>query len=203
MDVKKITISKEEAKQEYEKYLEIVKVHKERIYEDLKKAYHALSQGNQVIDIFTAFKKTGVNEQGEPKLAISLAGEREVFFHKQDGGAGRFSDRESRWNGTIADVALPDGTFKRWETEKATYGGLRIKRQSIVTKVPPVPAEFVPERGNLNNYYVLWEVDEWVESEAVAAAKDPILLRRINANTFIVFAAWDLTPVEQSIMRGR
>ena len=204
MDVTTISMTEEDAEQKYQEYLEVVKTHKEKYLEDLKKVYKALSDGKKVIDIYKAFKDTGVNEEGDPKLAISVADGRSVFFFKEAGGGGLFSGNDGR-SELVADVRLPGDTFPRWKMMKGTesWNSDRriIRRRKITTKVPLVPAYLMPN-GGLSNYYLLWEVDEWKEEDAPIAAKDPFLLRRINANTFIVFAAWDLTEVEQIVMRG-
>jgi hypothetical protein len=199
MDINTISMSEQEAKESYKSYVEAVKTRKEKYLEDLKKVYLALSQGKKVIDIFEAFKVTGVNEEGDPKLAISLADKREVRFRKESEGGGWFSE-DNAWKEKVADVRLPTNTFPKWRTEKVENASWRrIKRPNITTNVPIVPAHLLPE-GSLERYYLLWEVEEW---KAQAIVKDPFLLRRVNANTFIVFAAWDLTPVEQTVMRGR
>ncbi len=201
MDVKTISMSESEAGEKYQEYLEAVKTRKEGYLKDLKKVYHALKQGKKVIDIYEAFKNTGVNEEGDPKLAISMADKSEVFFFKEDGGAGIFS--KNKWRDEyVVDVRLPGDTFPRWKMRKdPTFDRRIIRREKITTKVPIVPAHLLPN-GSLKNYYLLWEVDEWKEESAPVAVKDPFLLRRINANTFIVFAAWDLTEVEQIVMKG-
>jgi hypothetical protein len=209
MDVKTISMSKTEAEKAYKEYLALVKTRKEGYVEDLKKVYHALKEGRKVMDIYDAFKKTGVDENGDPKLAICKADEKNVFFFKEDGGAGIFSNNTNR-DERVIDVRLPGNTFPRWKMMKnpntdAVKRGweLRriIKRRRITTKVPIVPAHLMP-KGNLSGYYLLWEVDEWKEEAASVAAKDPFLLKRVNANTFIIFAAWDLTEVEQMVMKG-
>lgn len=197
---------KKEAEKAYKEYLAIVKTRKEKYVEDLKKVYHALKEGKKVIDIYAAFRDTGNNEEGDPNLAIAVASEKSVFFFKEDGGAGIFS--KSSWHNEefAVDVRLPDDTFPGWKRIKSPHaydnGRRIIKRQKLTTKVPVVPAHLMP-KGSLKGYYLLWEVDEWKEEEVPVAAKDPFLLRRINANTFIVFAAWDLTEVEQIVMKGQ
>ncbi|MCK5019117.1 MAG: hypothetical protein KAS32_18800 [Candidatus Peribacteraceae bacterium] len=205
MDVATISMPKKEAEKAYKEYLAIVKTRKEEYVEDLKKVYHALKEGKKVIDIYDAFKKTGVNEEGDPKLAIAMADKKEVWFFKEDGGAGIFS--KDKWRDEyVVDVRLPGDTFPRWKMIKSPHAYMKgervIKRQKITTKIPIVPAHLMP-KGNLGNYYILWEVDEWKEEDVPVAAKDPFLLKRINANTFIVFAAWDLTEVEQIVMKGQ
>ena len=206
MDVKTISMPKKDAEKAYGEYLAIVKTRKEKYVDDLKKVYHALKEGKKVIDIYDAFKNTGVNEEGDPKLAIAVANEKSVFFYKEDEGAGTFSKRSWRPDRVMAEVRLPGDTFPRWKMMKhpnPNFTSLRvIRRQKLTTKVPIVPAHLMP-KGSLGGYYLLWEVDEWKEEAAPVVAKDPFLLKRINANTFIVFAAWDLTEVEQIVMRGQ
>lgn len=202
MDVTKITMSKEEAEVAYKEYLEVVKVRKEKQYEDLKKVYRAISKGYKVIDIFDAFKRTS-SENNQPKLAIVRADSRQAFFQKELGGAGVFSDGNlSDWNRQekVSDVRLPGETFSEWEMEDEARGraNWNIKERNIVTNVPLIPGHLLPE-GKLENYYILFEVEEW---NSVATTVDPYLLKRINANTFIVLAEWDVTDVEAVVMRG-
>ena len=196
-----ITIPRGEAKKIYQNYAEVVKGRKEQYLQELKKTYYHLSKGHKVLDIFEVFKKSGVNKSGEPKLAICVASKKTVFFQKQSWGAGHFSEKDEREAGIKADIRLPSNTFSDWKTEK---GGWDKKqdipiRQNITTKVPIVPAHLLPP-GKLNNYYILWEVSDWKE---IPEYKDPFLLMRINANAFVVLAEWDLTKVEQAIIRGR
>ena len=109
----------------------------------------------------------------------------------------------TRNNYTQVDVRIPTTTFD-WKTEKGE-GEFEnediIIRQQIQTQVPIVPAHLLP-KGRLDNYYILFEVNEWTEQPVPPVAKDPYLLRRINSNTFVILAEWDLTEVEQAIMRG-
>ena len=97
----------------------------------------------------------------------------------------------------VSDVRLPAETFPEWENESDDQFA-SIKNRQSQTRVPIIPAHLMP-KGKLENYYIMWEVSEW---KKLAKAEDPFLLRRINANTFIVLAAWDLTEVEQIVMRG-
>ena len=199
MDVATVSMPEDEADKHYREYLEVVKTHKEKYLDDLKKVYYALKKGKKIIDIYEAFKKTGANEAGEPKLAISQADKKFVTFRKEIRGGGMFAD-EAGWQEKAVYVRLPAETFANWKDKDGNVAqqSYLIARKDIRTKVPLIPAHLMPE-GDLSNYYLLWEVDEWQE---IARAKDPFLLKRINANTFIVLAAWDLTEVEQIVMKG-
>ncbi len=203
MNVTTVEMDPESADAKYKEYLEATKTRKEEYLHDLKKVYKALKDGKKVIDIYEAFKDTGVDDDGNPKLAISRADQKECYFHKEDEGAGLFN--ESRWGSDERkiDVRLPGDTFEEWKTERRSANWETIKQRDIVTNVPLVPAHLLPP-GHLKNYYLLWEVDEWKDAtkSSTAAVGDPFLLRRVNANTFIIFAAWDLTDVEKIVMRG-
>lgn len=201
MNAPKIEISKEKAKEIYGDYLEAVKTRKEKYLQDLKQVYYHLSKGNPVLDIYEVFKKSGVNESGEPKLAICQADARECYFRKRELGSGTFS-RFKDW-GKAESVSLPSNTFPDWPRGmiKKEWGEGEIEgilRREVKTTVPIVPAHLLPT-GKLDNYYILWEVSEWNEVPIVA---DPFLLKRINDNAFIVLAEWDLTEVEQAVIRG-
>lgn len=206
MNAPTVEITKEKAKEIYGEYLEIVKTRKEKYLLDLKQVYYHLSQGNKVLDIYEVFKKAGVSKDGDPKLAIVRADAKKCVFHKRELGAGGFNEAISLQDQTVAkrfDVELPTNTFPEWKTEmfKEEWQDeehVKIARQNIQTKTTICPAHLLPN-GKLDNYYLLWEVEEW---DVVPVAKDPFLLKRINSNAFIVLAEWDLTEVEQAVIRG-
>ncbi len=206
MNITTIELDKETATQKYKEYLEINKKQKSKEYSAARRAYRALSKGFKVIDIYAAFEKTGVKPDGNPKLAIVRADAKEAYFTKQGNGAGRFGRNnplEWHYRPTQDDVLLPIATFKDWELIDVTKSHGRwdntYKQENIVTNVPFIPAHIAPQ-AKLENYYILFEVDQW---KSTAKVKDPYLLQRLNANTFIVLAEWDVSPVEASIMRGQ
>jgi hypothetical protein len=63
--------------------------------------------------------------------------------------------------------------------------------------VPIVPVYLRPKRG-LANYHVLWEA-EWRR----IPPHDPMLLRRIGGDMWLVVAQWDLTEVERAALATR
>lgn len=204
MNVTTIELDKEIAIQKYKEYLGVNKRQKAKEYSAARRAYRALSKGLKVIDIYAAFEKTGLKSDGSPKLAIVRADAKTVYFTKEDEGAGRFKHVSPRVWGKQSfkfDVNLPVGTFPEWErTEPLPNSNwMVIKQKELETNVPFVPAHIaVP--GKLENYYILFEVMQW---KATASVKDPYLLQRLNDNTFIVLAEWDLTEVEKVVMRGQ
>lgn len=200
MNVEAISVDKDLAKQKYKEYIEAAKKQKSKEYSALRRAYRALSKGLKVIDIYQAFNDTG-KKSDKPKLAIVRADSTEVFFTKQSNGAGKFSRHDPRnWrNHEIrSDVALPSETFEPWVGENPERPWV-IPNSELVTNVPIIPASVsVPKK--LENYYILFEVKEWRNN---ATVRDPYLLERINDNTFVVLAEWDVTDVEAIVMRSR
>jgi hypothetical protein len=209
-----IEVSAEEAKELYQEYAEQIKDRGEKAEQylkDLKSTYFHLSQGRKVIDIFEVMKKSGVRENGDPFLGIARADWKKVYFHKLPMGSGVFTKNESTWRDFSADsVELPSTTFKTWELEPLAEDAdewaknhRRITRSKLQAKAPLVPAHILPN-GSLENYYILFEVPEgqWSEILLPPVGADPFLLKRINANAFVVLAEWDVTPIEQAIMRG-
>ncbi len=197
-EIQKITMPKDQAKEAWKKYCEVLKKRKEKFLQIMKDAHYQMKEGRELIDIYKVMKKTGLNENNEPRLAIARADIKEVFFEKLDSGTGVFA-MEQGWHrsGWKTDVHLPQNIFKiHWEREEKDKW--RIEKKTIKTRVPIVPIELLPD-GDLSNYYILWEASEW---EELPETKDPILLKRISENLFAILGAWDLTELEQSVIGG-
>jgi len=192
-------MSEVDAEQAYRDYCKAVKERKEKYLQELKKVYYNLKQGKKVINIFEACKKAGVNEDGNPRLAISIAGKPSVRFRKQARGSGTFYNGVAPWY--KPDVQLPSETYAEWKRlppTKYQNGRGSIKSETIETGVPVVPAHLLP-KGKLDRYYVLWEVKDW---KALPQTKDPFLLKRLSNNLFVVLAEWELTAIEQAVIQG-
>jgi hypothetical protein len=198
MDVSKIEVDVELAKQKYKEYLEAVKLRKSKEYNAVRRAYRALSKGYKLLDIYKAFEETGLGVDGRPKIAIVRANAKQVYFTKVRNGAARFSlHAPNIWqrHETKSDVNLPEGIFSNWPTAPKEVWNI-VDRESV-TNVPIIPAHItVPH--SLENYYILFEVDKW---SRISSTKDPFLLQRLNDNTFIILAEWDVSEVEAVVMR--
>ena len=202
MEIEKIQIPEERAKKEYEAYNKLVKKRHDKYLEEMKKCMYQLKQGKNLIDIYKVMEQAGLNKEYQPKIAIARADWKEVFFKKLDEGRGFFSSIKEGWsNKKKGDVDLQPRTFTNWLRIKDNDGtdSWQISKEYIKTKVPIIPAQLTPE-GELSNYYILWEVQRW---EDLPETKDPLLLKRITENLFAILGAWDITPLEQSIIRGR
>ncbi|MFI4852645.1 MAG: hypothetical protein ACIAZJ_26335 [Gimesia chilikensis] len=72
---------------------------------------------------------------------------------------------------------------------------ITIIRQKHYGRSSPVSPPALLPVGNLANYQILWEA-EW---ETVPV--DPMLLKHLGKSLYVVLAQWDLTPLEQGILR--
>lgn len=212
MNVPKIKMPIEIAKEEWKKYNQLLKKRKDKYLKDMKVAMYNLKQGKELLDIYVVMEKVGVNKNQEPKLAIARADWKKVYFTKKDSGRGFFSGREDKsWaDKSIGEIDLPPETFQHWLREKYDIklqsgktakadDEWRINKQKLKTKIPVIPAYMHPE-GELKDYYILWEVDQW--EDVPPKRDDPLLLKRITENLFVILGAWDVTELEQSIIRG-
>jgi len=192
MNVNTILISPNEAEQKLDEYKSLRE--RQRTDEDmlLLSLYSRIRNGGRVLNLAAAFKQTGLNEQGQPRMAIARADWRAVnFIPRVDfsdnwgvSGAGGFTDR-ARWNSRASqrNIALPKNTF----SNELTIRQLR-------SPVPHIPPSIRPEFA-LSNYHILFEVKEWE-----AYPVDPFLLRRISGMLFVVIDEWELTELEAMLL---
>lgn len=73
MNVQTIEIGKDEALRKLTDYKALNQSQKTREDERLQSLYKAVSKGARVINVAEAFRATGLNEKGQPKLAIARA----------------------------------------------------------------------------------------------------------------------------------
>jgi len=213
MKVEQLEVPKEKAIAELRMLKQAVKqnvrLKKEQLYRDMQRVYgHITRHGGKIIDVYVAFKKAGLNKNGNPRLAIARANGKKCYAFKYEDGAClyRTDSRDWRYTKSNGDVRLPSGTFKwiieevpaRWDPNvkfKKIKGGDTVK--TVVPIIPPSILQLVKHK--LANYHIIWEVKEWKPFPP----KDPILVKRLTPNLFGVLATWDLTPLERAIIRGR
>lgn len=211
MEIEKIQMPKERAKEEWKLYNDLLKKRHDKYLEEMKKCMYQLSKGNELIDIYKVLEKVGLTKNYQPKIAIARADWKKVRFNKKDSGRGFFTKGSSSWyNRKDGDIDLPPETFAQWPRVKANrkeqgtdrtieVDTWQIANEEIETAVPIIPASLTPD-GDLKNYYILWEVFEWKD---LPKKDDPLLLKRITENLFVILGAWDVTDLEQSIISGR
>jgi hypothetical protein len=195
MNVSTINVSADEARLKLDLYRNSVR--RKRIAEDihLERAYRAIARGARVIDVATAFRETGLNEKGQPKLAIARADWSTVYARQTPNVKGHWSEQtigftDDRWWAparTAKNIVLPDNTFE-WPRNGPSFGGS--------SPVPHMPPDVRP-KFNLSNYHILFEVKEWQTYPV-----DPFLMRRIHGHLYIIHAEWELTELEAALLSG-
>jgi hypothetical protein len=215
MEVEQLAIPKKRASEEYEAYKKELQYSKTQFNKDMLSLYAHMKHGGKVIDLWEGMKLAGLNKDGDPKLAICRADSPRVQFYRKfrqawinnnyvdaesDGGIFKSMHRQTNGHHTYFedDVKIPKGFFPVWSKDAQTN---KFIHRDVETITPIIPAKILnPLRSHkIENYHILWEVDEWKP----IPPRDPILLKRITPNMFLVLATWDLTELERAVIRGR
>jgi hypothetical protein len=160
---------------------------------EIRRAYKLIGQGKMIIQALASIVAAGVKEDGTLKLALCNAEAKRCRLEMYDDGrALMFRDgRRANHTDQTNVFRLPAGTFPYVKRERFDF----VRNYTAV--VPMIPIHLRP-RSNLASYHILWEA-EW--SRAIPV--DPMLLRRLRGDMWIVVAAWDLTDVERAAMASR
>ena len=136
-------------------------------------ALKAMVRGKKVIDL---------------NLAIARADWPRVICH---GSQSAFRFMARTWGrGPTSKIDVPASTF----AAAAVRDPWHI---NCSAQVPSIPPQFRPA-GKLLRYHVIFEA-EWDHRPPV----DPLLVQRLRGPFCVVLAAWDLTPLEQAVLRAR
>lgn len=160
---------------------------------EIRQAYRLIGQGRMIIRALESIAAAGQKEDGTPKLAICNAAERRCrLLQRRDGSAIMFRDNRRPINNTDKTnvFRFPAGTFPYMPLAGQNDCGSR-DRTAIVPMIPP----HLRPRKAIESYHILWEA-EWSRVVPV----DPMLLRRLTGDMWLVVAAWDLTDVERAAM---
>lgn len=197
MELETIVMDPETAKTKWQQAIEATKVEQKsaarKALNDMRRAYYYLKKGHKIVDLFETLKLTGLNEDGDPKLAIVETSAQSCQFHRDNPGRGNYFAPTRSWrtrmNGNA--VVLPDNTFPVWPDAKISWTA-----RDIVSPTPAIPPKYARKGEHL---YLMWEVQHWQP----LAARDPLLLRRISRNLFVIYGHWNTTKLERAIIRGR
>lgn len=192
MKIETLTEVRHIAEEKYREYRNAPKNAMTKLYKDAATLYYQIKKGKKIIEINKIIKAGGIHNNGHPKLAIAKASTKIITcFYYQDGDV-KYLNSVNGWrtkefaSDVVLSKCLPE--FKldnRWD------------KLALTAPVPLVPPKHLPKILT-NDYYILWEVDEW----KMIAPTDPYLLKRLTKTHFIVVAAWDLTEVEKSVMNA-
>ena len=210
LEVEQLTIPKKRAEEQYQALVQAfrqnAKLRKEEIRQDLRRVYGHMRHGKKIIDVYEAFQKAALNEEGDPKLAICRADAKKCFCSKREDGSAVFSmQRIGRWQlprKTYKDVMLPEGSYTwRDKSGDPAVNYYNILNPHIEALVPIIPAKILVTevKALLKNFHILWEVEKWKP----VPPRDPILVKRLTPNLFGVLATWNLTKLERAVIRGR
>lgn len=170
-------------------------------YIALLAAYKTAAEGAKLIDINEAIALAGLGTDNRPKIAIARADRKQVkYTYLSRGpvapGFYEFSTlRSSNWSyagSLLITVPAPQPIY---------IAPFALSRGYSL--VPIVPAEIRP-KGNLRDYFILWEVEKWADAPIRAIPdRDPLLISHIYGTLYKIAAEWDLTPLERAIMANR
>jgi hypothetical protein len=162
----------------------------------LARSYRAIARGASLLDLHKVMGAAGLQpDTGFPRLAIGRADWKFAHVWLQSNGAATFTPDSSRWNSRrqASQVDLPPDTFGVDEI-RAKFRGLSGRAEALTPMIPPAgrPAH------DLSNYFILWDA-VWKKEPPM----DPLLLKHLGGPLYAILFAWDLTPLEQAVMRGR
>jgi hypothetical protein len=197
-----VTMPKEQALAEFEKYKAAVKRSHDAADRMMVKAYKTLSEGQGVLNLRQALSKGGVDPQTWlPKLAAMRADQPLVHFKRLSSHNGFYSHssrnylsrsvktaQTARLQFVLSDHSLPLLPEGKRQPDRFWW--------AHSAPVPPIPPQFRPADA-LSKYVILWEVATW---SPVQPPDDPILLKPLGGDLYAVVAQWDLTPIEQMVL---
>lgn len=185
MNVEKIVVDRKKARELYREY-KANRMYSDKMDKEIQRAYQLIAQGRMVIKALESVKAAGVNEQGFPKLALANATAKHCCLDYEPNGSAVMSTQ--RWERRAAHrLVFQVGTFPQ----------RKERLWNALAPAPLIPVKYRPKEA-LENYHVLWEA-EW----RLVPPVDPMLLRRIGGDMWLVVAAWDLTEVERAAMATR
>lgn len=170
----------------------------QRDYAIAARSYRAIANGRTVIDLVAVMKATGLQPDTHyPRLAICPADAEWCWVSMRPEGSACFyavEPRSRHWR--VAQdlrVDLPNDTYQHyaWSDRPSRWSN---EAKALVPMIPPG----LKPAGNLRLFHILWDA-VWQPEPP----KDPLLLKHLGGPMYAVLAAWDLTPIERAVMRGR
>jgi len=218
MNVPTITMPQIEAKQALDAYRKGLQIagnstaayrRNEENDRALMEAYQALAAGRRILDLHEVMQEAGCDDQGRPRLAICPAHVRWCYFNLQWLQRNQGSFGNNRRCGVFATTRAmlyrPSATRSRVEVPVGCFPGIkRLGWGSLYrAMVPSIPPQYRPVHSrhgerrytDLKRYHILWEAD-WEE-----VPHDPMLLKHLSGALYVVLAKWDLTELEQAVLK--
>lgn len=197
MEVHPITETKKAATEKWHEYAQAAKQNNSKMYSDLRRTYAQLKNGKAIIDIEKVLVSAGVHENFHPKLCITKAMNKKGRCHYMEDGTIKFCSHDE-WPRPWTSKPFASDIYLKAAFPKITKDTVpSLPRElKLEAPVPIIPPHLIPNKLT-DDFYILWEVDQWKPIPPV----DPYLLRRITKNIFVIVAGWNLTKVEQLVMK--
>jgi hypothetical protein len=173
MKVATISMPKEKALAAYREYKEHARTAQDRA---VMTGYRAIARGRAIIiKPREAIAQAGFDALCRPLLAMARA-----------------DARTQRCQVRPDDVRLEEKP--RWTFSLPREAHKSDRWLWYTAQVPYIPPAIRPADAQLRHYWILWEAD-WK-----AAPRDPMLLKKLDGDLYVVLAAWDLTDLERAAM---
>lgn len=151
-------------------------------------AYRAIGRGQAVISVDESIRAAGWNDDGTTKLAIVRADTVTCFAEFTTDSA---FYRAEQWRCARSRTYRVSGMPPR---PRLPPNELPYRDHKAIVPLIPLPLR---PKHDLKNYWILWEAS-WTRVPV-----DPLLLRKLSGDLWLVLAAWDLSPVEQAVLARR
>lgn len=198
MNAATISMDRWQAREQFLKYRRLVAERGTKQDAMIMETYKQLAMGRKLLSLSQSIARGGLQANGLPALAIVRADAKWCLFNanewhfRSEGSVTmhRFiSSKDRRRPPRAASARFESNIAFAFEQAALPITGNR----GAQAQVPIIPLPIRP-KSKLENYHILFEAN-WTEPP-----KDPLLLRRINKDIFIVLAQWDLTEVERMVL---
>jgi len=208
VDVPLITMDPTAAMTKLRAYRQQLKRRVDEEYEAAVIGYEVLAAGSPLLDLREVFNTAGFHPDGRPKLAIARADRPQVMVRVERNSL-EFNALANPWQWSYRGSLVINVGVSRLTNDGSLAGTMASSIAEVLLKsrgwslVPMVPADVRP-KGDLRDFFVLWEVEQWADRALSSDPdRDPYLLRHIMGDLYAVVAEWDLTDLERAIMAGR
>jgi hypothetical protein len=194
MNVTTLTITAAQARERLGAYQRLDDRQRTLVDENLIRVYRRIARGEvqRVLNVDRAFQQTGLNEEGQPKLAMTRADWDVCYFHPRHRAGSGWADG----GGLFTEVRriAPQLRTNLVQLPAGTFNDAALTRHLLRTPVPHIPPQLRPTIA-LTHYHILFEVQSWAEYPV-----DPFLLRHIHGALYTVEAEWELSPLEAELL---
>ena len=199
MDIQTIEMPKAEARRQLQAVRKALHRKADAEYQALEAGYKELANGRPLLNVAAAIHACPLDEKQRPRLAIARADRRRVKVSRS-------------WRDNYATVTF-DCAYDQMRGRRPARSELTFpvpepvrdgNRGSVGYALVPIVPPAIKGIHDLSRCHILWEVEAWADQrQDVGPDEDPLLLRHLHGELYVVLGQWDLTPLEQAVMAGR